>query len=354
MNNPDLHNIDRLASLIADCDNFIITAHMRPDGDAMGSTLALMRFLRGIGKEARIVLPDMYPANLAFMTGEDEKGLVISASDQPEAAGKAADEAGLIFCLDFNTFAESRCGALSTFLQNARCGKVLIDHHLYPEKDLFLLMFSETSISSTSELLFWILMAMPQTGGNPSALTRATAEALFTGMTTDTNNFANSVYASTLKMASLLIDAGTDRDAILGHLYNEYKESRLRLLGKLLQEMKITADGAAYMILDKATMDRYGIEEGDTEGFVNMPLSIDRVKLSIFVKEDKGFLRVSLRSKKGISANRCAREYFNGGGHEQASGGRLRIPEDIGGIADATSYIEHVTHIFMDNANGQE
>ncbi len=354
MNNPDLHNIDRLASLIDSNDNFIITAHMRPDGDAMGSTLALMRFLRNIGKSAKVVLPDMYPANLAFMTSEDEKGLVISAHDRPEEAGRAVDSAGLIFCLDFNTFAESRCGAMSRLLQNACCGKVLIDHHLYPEAGLFSLMFSETAISSTSELLFWILMAMPQTGGNASALTRATSEALFTGMTTDTNNFANSVYASTLKMASLLIDAGTDRDTILSHLYNEYKESRLRLLGKLLQEMTITEDGTAYMILDKATMERFGIEEGDTEGFVNMPLSIDRVKLSIFVKEDKGFLRVSLRSKKGISANRCAREYFNGGGHEQASGGRLRFPEDIGGIGEVPSYIEHVTHIFMDKTNGQE
>lgn len=354
MKNPDLHNIDRLASLIGSNDNFVITAHMRPDGDAMGSTLALMRFLRHIGKDARIVVPDMYPANLAFMAAEGEESLVISAKDQPEAAQKATEEAGLIFCLDFNTFSESRCGTMSPLLHNARCGKVLIDHHLYPEENLFCLMFSETEVSSTSELLFWILMAMPQTGGNPSALTRETAEALFTGMTTDTNNFANSVYASTLKMASLLIDAGTDRDAILCHLYNEYKESRIRLLGKLLQEMRITAEGTAYMILEKAVMESYGIEEGDTEGFVNMPLSIDRVKMSIFVKEDKGFLRVSLRSKKGISANRCAREYFNGGGHEQASGGRLRIPEDIGGTGDVPSYIEHVSHIFMDNANGQE
>lgn len=351
---PDPKNIERLCSLVAGNDRFVITAHMRPDGDAMGSTLALMRFLRSLGKEARIVLPDMYPANLAFMTREEERGLVIPAQDKPFEAEEATDAADLIFCLDFNTFAESRCGVMSGLLNKAECGKVLIDHHLFPEKDLFCLMFSEIEISSTSELLFWILMAMPQTGGDPSSLTRGTAEALFTGMTTDTNNFANSVYASTLKMASMLIDAGTDRDAILSHLYNEYKESRLRLLGKLLQEMTITGDGVAYMVLDKAVMERFGIEEGDTEGFVNMPLSIGKVRLSIFVKEDKGFLRVSLRSKKGISANRCAREYFNGGGHEQASGGRLRIPEDIRGIDEAPSYIEHVTHIFMGKYNGQE
>lgn len=354
MKNPDPQNIGRLHSFIGSNDRFAITAHMRPDGDAMGSTLALMRFLRNIGKDARIVLPDMYPANLSFMVRAEEKELVIPAREQPDEAKAAVDAADLIFCLDFNTFAESRCGTMSGLLQNADCGKILIDHHLFPEKDLFCLMFSETEISSTSELLFWILMAMPQTAGDPSALTGATAEALFTGMTTDTNNFANSVYPSTLRMASLLLDAGTDRDTILHHLYNEYKESRLRLLGKLLQEMTITDDGVAYMILDRQTMERYGIEDGDTEGFVNMPLSAAKVRLSIFIKEDNGFLRVSLRSKRGISANRCAREFFNGGGHEQASGGRLRVPEDISGIDEAPSYIRHVTHIFMNRDNGNE
>ena len=121
----------------------------------------------------------------------------------------------------------------------------------------------------------------------------------------------------------------------------------------LLDEMKITEDGVAYMILSKSAMKKFGIEEGETEGFVNIPLSVGKVKLSCLLKEDDGFIRVSLRSKKGISANRCASEFFNGGGHEQASGGRLHIPEDIRDISEAAGYIERVTHIFMNRDNVQ-
>ena len=169
-----------------------------------------------------------------------------------------------------------------------------------------------------------------------------------TGMTTDTNNFGNSVYPSTLQMASALLAAGTDRDRILSMLYNRFSEMRLRLMGHMMKDLlKITDDGVAYIILDSSTQKEYHIGEGDTEGFVNMPLSIDKVKMSILLKEDEDRLRVSIRSKKGISANRCARQYFNGGGHENAAGGRLRIPEDVTDIFNAGAYIEEHTHTFM-------
>ena len=111
--------------------------------------------------------------------------------------------------------------------------------------------------------------------------------------------------------------------------------------------MKITEDGVAYIVLDKDTMLKYNVEEGDTEGFVNIPLSIDKVLMSILVKEDKGHARVSIRSKKGTSANTCSRLYFNGGGHENAAGGRLYMPEKISDISQAGKYIEEHTHIFM-------
>ena len=146
-----------------------------------------------------------------------------------------------------------------------------------------------------------------------------------------------------------------DRDALLGHLYNEYPERRLRLLGKLLySEMKITEDGVAYMILDRKTMTEYGLREGETEGFVNEPLSIGKVRMSIFIKEDNGYFRVSIRSKKGVSANRCAKKYFNGGGHELASGGRLYAPADIKDISEAAGYVERVTHAFMTEEYGPD
>jgi phosphoesterase RecJ-like protein len=192
-------------------------------------------------------------------------------------------------------------------------------------------------------------MSMPAINGNVSKLPRETAVSLMTGMTTDTNNFANSVYPSTLIMASALLAAGVNRDDILDKLYNQHSENRLRLMGHMMKDlMTLTSDGAAYIVLDKKTQEAYNVQEGDTEGFVNMPLSITNVRMSILIKEDIGRLRVSIRSKKGTSANRCARMYFNGGGHENAAGGRLEIP-----VSEAASYIEKHVHEFLNNEDKQ-
>jgi phosphoesterase RecJ-like protein len=164
-----------------------------------------------------------------------------------------------------------------------------------------------------------------------------------TGMTTDTNNFANSVYPSTLIMASTLLAVGVDRDYILSRLYNQYSESRLRLMGHMMKDLlRITEDGAAYIILDLKTQREYDIKEGDTEGFVNMPLSVADVRMSLLLKEDVDRIRVSIRSKKGTSANRCARLHFNGGGHENAAGGRLSIPID-----EVEEYIKEHVHTYL-------
>ena len=167
-------------------------------------------------------------------------------------------------------------------------------------------------------------------------------------MTTDTNNFSNSTYPSTLEMASALLSAGVDRDRIISELYNRQRENRLRLMGHALTDlMKITDDGVAYMVFDAETLKRYDIREGETEGFVNMPLTIDTVRMSLLLKEDGERVRVSIRSKKGTSANMCARLYFNGGGHENAAGGRLILNKDLSDISEAGTYIEKYTHKFL-------
>jgi phosphoesterase RecJ-like protein len=176
--------------------------------------------------------------------------------------------------------------------------------------------------------------------------------ALMTGMTTDTNNFANSVFPSTLRMASALLEAGVNRDLIIANIYQQHSESRTRLMGYALNDlMKITPDGVAYVILDKETLKKYHIVDGDTEGFVNLPLSIGKVKMSLLLKEDGDKMRVSIRSKKGVSANRCSRLHFNGGGHENAAGGRLTLLQDIEGISELPEYIESRTHTFMTEEN---
>jgi phosphoesterase RecJ-like protein len=345
----DIVKINRLAELISNASRTAVVTHMKPDGDAMGSSLAMSRFLKKYtSTDVRIILNDRYPANLAFMTDSEDKILIYN-EDRDAATGWIA-EADLIICLDFNAF--HRTENLEKPLLEATGTKVLIDHHLSPDLQHFTLAFSTQEISSASELVFHILKAMPQCEGEASKLPLKAAEALMTGMTTDTNNFNNSVYPSTFNMASELIATGVDRDRILSNLFNQFGESRLRLLGTMLKDlMTITTDGVAYMVLDKATLEKYHVDEGDTEGFVNMPLSIKGVRMSLLLKEDGDRVRVSIRSKKGTSANRCSRMHFNGGGHENAAGGRLYMPKDINDISQAGEYIERHTHQFFTEEN---
>ncbi len=343
-------NIQKLNNLLSGAVDTAIVTHMKPDGDALGSSLATYSFIKASGGRARIVLPHRYPSNLGFLTEGTEEGDILIHEETAEEAEKAIGSADLIICLDFNAF--HRTDRLEAVLSASKASKVLIDHHLNPDRDSFDLIFSETMVSSASELLYHIFMAMPQTEGKAGNLPMTAVNALMTGMTTDTNNFANSVFPSTLQMASGLLAAGAGRDLILANLYNMFGESRLRLLGHMLKDlMTITKDGVAYIVLDSETQREYNVAEGDTEGFVNMPLSIREVRMSILVKEDGDRARVSVRSKKGISANRCAKEHFNGGGHENAAGGRLMIPQDIATIVMAGQYIESHTHTFFNDEN---
>jgi phosphoesterase RecJ-like protein len=343
----DANKINQLANLIEKAAEISVITHMKPDGDAMGSSLAMYHFLTSFTKcNVRIVLNDRYPANLAFLVDETILPHIIVYGENPEAAVQRISSSDLIICLDFNAF--HRTDRLEESLTEASSKKVLIDHHLFPDLEHFTLAFSTQEISSASELLFHILKAMPQCDGKASNLPMKAAEALMTGMTTDTNNFNNSVYPSTFSMASELIAIGVDRDRILFNLFNRFGENRLRLLGTMLKDLlTITEDGVAYMVLDKEIQERYQINEGDTEGFVNMPLSIDKVRMSFLLKEDGDRVRVPIRSKKGTSANRCSRLHFNGGGHENAAGGRLNIPSDIQDIREAGKYVEKHTHIYL-------
>lgn len=352
----DIHsdNINRLEKLISQARRVAIVTHMKPDGDAMGSSIALYQFI-GMhdGQTVKIVLNDRYPDYLGFLAEGIPASDIIVHQERPVEAETAIKDSDLVICLDFNAF--HRADKLEQALAASKADKVLIDHHLNPARESFDLIFSETDISSASELLYHILMETGCIAHDATMLPRPAATALMTGMTTDTNNFANSTYPSTFRMASSLLATGVDRDEILSRLYNQYGENRLRILGHMMKDlMTITEDGVAYIVLDKETLEHYDVHEGDTEGFVNMPLSIAEVRMSILIKEDKERIRVSIRSKKGTSANTCARLFFNGGGHENAAGGKLNIPEDIAGISEAAGYIERCTHDFFTKEYGDQ
>lgn len=333
----------RLDALLRGAGSVAIITHTHPDGDALGSTTALWHFLAAsLGKKARILVPDAVASNLGFIIAG---GSLTDFSASPAEAAGCVASADLVVCLDLNVL--SRLAGAEQAVRASGAQKVLIDHHLNPACEDFDLVFSETEISSASELLYYILLALPEVG-SVEKLPEEARRALMVGMTTDTNNFANSVFPTTLAMASSLLAAGVDRDDILANLYNRYGENRFRAMGAVLSElMRITPEGVAYFIMDSDFLRKFEICEGDTEGFVNLPLGIDCVKMSVFLKEDDGYYRVSVRSKKGWSANMLAQTHFNGGGHECAAGGRLYWPEDIADRKDAADYLETVTARFM-------
>lgn len=334
-------DILRLEALFASAKRVSIAVHTHPDGDALGSVSALVAYLRERrGKDAVAVLPDSPATPVRFIVPASIP--LLCHDKEPETCLARIAASDLVVLLDGNGF--SRTESLQEAFEASPAPKVLIDHHVGPERDRFRVVFSTPDVSSASELLYYVLLELPDIGGNPGRLPADTARALLTGMTTDTNNFANSVYPGTFRMAADLIAAGVDRDAVLSDLYDRYRENRVRVMGFLQYEvLRITPEGLAYIIATRDILDRFGVEEGETEGLVNIPLSIDRVKMSILLKEEKDHFRVSIRSKKGWSARECAVAHFHGGGHENASGGKLWWPADIDGPEAAASYLEQVS-----------
>jgi len=333
--------LQRLKTLTGTASKVTVISHTHPDGDALGSAGAMTAYLRQVrGKDAAMVLSDTPADNLRFIV-PDSCPLFCQDTD-PEGAAARIAESDLVVLLDCNGF--SRTEGLEPLLKASRAEKVLIDHHLNPERDSFGLVFSTPEISSASELLYWILTGLE---GGAGRLPMESATALLAGMTTDTNNFANSVYPTTFRMASELIAAGGDRDALLGKLYNSYRENRVRLFGYMESEGLHIVGNASYMVATSEVLERFDVKEGETEGLVNVPLSIADVRLSLFLKQDDGHFRVSIRSKKGTSAQRLAVEYFHGGGHENAAGGKLFIGKDIARAEDVAAYVESALQSFL-------
>ena len=317
----DSADIASFHEMIMEAKVITTLSHVRPDGDAVGSSLGIYGFLESLGKDVISIFPTAIPDSLQFIP-KKESILIFNYAEA--RATERILSSDLIICLDFNT--PSRIEEAGEVLRSSKAKKVLIDHHLNPERDFFDLSFSITEISSASELAYHILTLMPEVEGECSALPLPCRRALMTGMTTDTNNFANSVFPSTLMMAADLIASGVDRDEIIRYFMMSYRENRIRLMGNVLKDfLKITPEGIAYYIIPHAVCKAYDIKEGDTEGIVNIPLTIGKVRMCISLKEEPSCFRVSIRSKKGTSANYMARAHFSGGGHENAAGGKLFI-----------------------------
>lgn len=322
----DRSDIRKLESVIDSSRKAVVLSHYSPDGDAVGSVVACSEYLILRGMSVTPILPSPVAHNLKFLT---QKTDVIIFEEDGDRSLDAVASADLIVCLDISKL--QRTEYLAEAVGSSRAVKVLVDHHVRQQEGEFDIEFSTVGVSSTCELLFDLLMEMKDVAGDVSKLSMECASALYTGMMTDTNNFSNSVFPGTFAMGGALLSRGIDKDRIQEQVFKSYSASRMKLMGHLLyNKMHFLPEyGAAYMILTEAEKKQYDYSTGDSEGFVNLPLSIAGVRISaLFTETTSGYIRVSLRSKCGTDVNVLAGKWYNGGGHVNASGGRLFIPVD--------------------------
>lgn len=314
-------NIDHVEKWFERADKIVIVSHVSPDGDAIGSSLGLWHFLNSQDKNVHVIVPNAFPDFLKWMPGAKE---VIQYNRYKEFADKLIMEADVICCLDFNVL--SRIDEMEEIVRVSPGRKMIVDHHLYPG-DFARIVISHPQISSTSELVFRLICQL----GNFSDITKEAAECIYTGMMTDTGGFTyNSNDREIYLIIGELLSKGIDKDEIYRKVFNTHSEGRLRLMGYVLYEkMQVFPQfNAALITLTREEQKKFQYKKGDTEGFVNMPLSMKGICFSVFLREDteKDMIKVSLRSVGTFPCNEVATEFFNGGGHLNASGGEFYGP----------------------------
>lgn len=311
-------NIDHAEKWFERADKIVIVTHVSPDGDAIGSSLGLFHFLESQEKTVNVIVPNAFPDFLRWMPGAKD---IIRYDKYTEFADKLINEADVICCLDFNAL--SRIDTMADAVANSPARKMMIDHHLNPE-EFCKIIISHPGISSTSELIFRLICRLGYFGD----ITKEGAECIYTGMMTDTGGFTyNSNDREIYYIISELLSKGIDKDDIYRKVYNTYSEGRLRLMGYVLYDkMQVFPQfNAALIWLTKEEQNKFQYVKGDTEGFVNIPLSIKNIIFSVFLREDteKNMIKISLRSVGTFPCNKVAAEFFNGGGHLNASGGEF-------------------------------
>ena len=309
-----------LTRIIHESQTIICVCHVNPDGDAVGSCLGWAEYLKTVhGKEVQIIIPDQYPDYLQWMPNTDK---IIRYDKHKEGCDWTLQHADLIFCLDFNTV--SRVDQMQEALCQSPAKRVLIDHHPNPDVDS-VLTISRPEACSTCELVFrlvWQLGAFEQ-------LDKHFAVPVYCGMMTDTGGFTfNSCNPVIFFIISQLLTKHINKDKIYRNVYHNFSENRLRLTGYVMYEKLIVLaqHHASYFTLTREDLKRFHFIKGDAEGLVNMPLQIKGMKLSISLREDTerdNLVWVSLRSVDQFPCNQVAAQFFNGGGHLNASGGRL-------------------------------
>jgi phosphoesterase RecJ-like protein len=292
----------------------IITTHHKPDADALGSSLGLYNFLKEMGIASTVVSPTDYGDFLNWMPGETT---VINFEREEAKATQLVQEADFVFCLDFNAL--KRINKLGDIVREAKCKKVMIDHHLEPEGFADYALWT-TQVSSTCELIYQFIDIL----GETDKITKDIASCLYAGIMTDTGGFRHSsTYPSTHKATAALIEKGAEPNKIVEAIYDNYSESRMRFIGYCLNDkMQILREyNTALICVTAEELKQFEVITGDSEGLVNYGLSIKGIKLSVIIIDRTVARKMSFRAKGNFPANEFARKYFNGGGHFSAAGG---------------------------------
>ena len=328
--------IQTAQEFINQSNNVVILTHMSPDGDAMGSSLAMRHFLEGQGKHVSVIVPNSFPDFLAWLPKANED---IIYENQRTEADNLLEQADLVICTDFND--PKRIGSLGDKLLTLSCKKMMIDHHLHPS-DFPNLTISYPSSPSTCELVYRLITCLIALSPHRLNVSTEIATCIYTGMMTDTGNFSfNSNYPEMYQIVGELVALGVNKDEIYNRVFNSYSADRMRLMGYCLyQKMKIFPEHhTALIYLSRKELYRFNFQSGDAEGIVNLPLQIKDIHYSCFMREDKvnptevalaggskTKIKISLRSQGNRPVNIFAKEIFGGGGHANASGGEYYGP----------------------------
>ncbi len=290
--------------------------HQKPDGDAMGSTLALYHVLLKLGHEVLVISPTNWTNFLDWMPGVKT---VMDYERNTEAANTLIENADWLFCLDFNTLSRTR--KMEPALLAAKGQRILIDHHREPQTEVFTYGVSDTNKSSTAEMVYDFIVE----SGNGDLITEEVAECIYTGVMTDSGSFRfPSTSANVHRLVAFLKDKGLKHSKVHEAIYDNFSETRLRFIGNvLLNRMQVFYEyNTALIAIPAADLLKYDIKTGDTEGLVNYPLSIEGIKMAAIIIDRGEERKCSFRSKGDVDVNTFARKYFGGGGHFNAAGGQ--------------------------------
>lgn len=328
--------IDKLKQFFSTPKKVVTITHQNPDGDAVGASLAMYHILVQMGHQVQVIMPNNFAGFLKYHNGID-KILQFDKNDttKQQTADVIAD-AECIIVLDLNDL--KRTGVIQQYIEASDAFKILIDHHLQPQHFADY-MLSDTTASSTAELVYRFVNQLKW----HQYLNKTVADCIYMGILTDTGKFSHSVTKELHETVSKLIEAGADVKNADIQLFNNYSFRRMRFWGFCLGQKLKTIRGikAAILPLSIKEMHRHNVQKGDTEGLVNQGLAIKDIEVSILLKEEYDKIKLSLRSKSNFSVNEMARTHFNGGGHKNASGGKLEIP-----LAEAIKKVESVLHLY--------